>query len=268
MLYVRLGFDIAIIYLNFAGRRKLFTPEEKVLLNKRIPNLAEATSSKWLPLHSLAASGEFFLLDTLLKHNVDINGVDKDGLSAIHKAILCKKQAVINYLLRNSANPFIRDRHLWVRLNAPRHGRGVSWDDPELASIGKPCLGTIPTSSLWANNTSGVHVPSQLLAQAHPRLGAGPTDESSPLGPNRPFLASGHEVGTNWPLLTFIYYFLVIYAWPVAVIGLPMITLLYTDSFYQDGLTPLDLCLYSGHNSRTYELIKQLKQFPPWKSSA
>lgn len=30
--------------LNFAGRRKLFTPEEKVLLNKRIPNLAEATS--------------------------------------------------------------------------------------------------------------------------------------------------------------------------------------------------------------------------------
>lgn len=32
---------------------------------------------KWLPLHSLAASGEFFLLDKLLKHNVDINGVDK-----------------------------------------------------------------------------------------------------------------------------------------------------------------------------------------------
>lgn len=95
---------------NPQGRRKLFTPEEKVLLNKRIPNLAEATSSKWLPLHSLAASGEFFLLDTLLKHNVDINGVDKDGLSAIHKAILCKKQAVINYLLRNSANPFIRDK--------------------------------------------------------------------------------------------------------------------------------------------------------------
>ncbi|URD96175.1 Ankyrin repeat [Musa troglodytarum] len=80
---------------NPRGRRKLFTPEEK---------------SKWLPLHGLAASGEFFLLDTLLKHNVDINGVDKDGLSAMHKAILCKKQAIINYLLRNSANPFIRDK--------------------------------------------------------------------------------------------------------------------------------------------------------------
>lgn len=29
---------------NFIGRRKLFTPDEKILLNKRIPNLVEATS--------------------------------------------------------------------------------------------------------------------------------------------------------------------------------------------------------------------------------
>ncbi|ONK55924.1 uncharacterized protein A4U43_C10F2350 [Asparagus officinalis] len=92
------------------GTRKLFTQEEKTLLNKRIPNLGEATSSKWLPLHTLAASGEFYLLDALLKHNVDINAVDKDGLSAMHKAIFCKKQAIINYLLRNSANPHIRDK--------------------------------------------------------------------------------------------------------------------------------------------------------------
>ncbi|XP_038982755.1 uncharacterized protein LOC120110891 isoform X1 [Phoenix dactylifera] len=34
------------------GRRKLFTKDEKVLLNKRIPNLAEATSSKW-PIYGL-----------------------------------------------------------------------------------------------------------------------------------------------------------------------------------------------------------------------
>ncbi|XP_073002606.1 ankyrin repeat domain-containing protein, chloroplastic [Typha latifolia] len=92
------------------SRRKLFTDEEKVLLNKRIPDLGVATSNKWLPLHTIAASGEFYVLDRLLKHNVDINAVDKDGLSAIHKAILCKKQAIVNYLLRNSANPFVRDK--------------------------------------------------------------------------------------------------------------------------------------------------------------
>lgn len=34
----------------------------------------------------------------------------QDGLSAIHKAIICNKQAIVNYLLRNSANPFVRDR--------------------------------------------------------------------------------------------------------------------------------------------------------------
>ncbi|XP_028784399.1 ankyrin repeat domain-containing protein, chloroplastic isoform X2 [Neltuma alba] len=95
---------------NTEGRRKLFTKEEKALLNKRIPNLAAATSEKWLPLHTLAASGEFYLVDSLLKHNVDINAVDKDGLTALHKAIIGKKQAITNYLLRNSANPFILDK--------------------------------------------------------------------------------------------------------------------------------------------------------------
>ncbi|OAY84575.1 Ankyrin repeat domain-containing protein, chloroplastic [Ananas comosus] len=99
------------------GRRKLFSNEEKVLLNKRMPDLEVATSSKWLPLHTLAASGEFYLLDRLLRHNVDINGVDKDGLSAIHKAIICNKQAIVNYLLRNSANPFVRDRSGWTPLH-------------------------------------------------------------------------------------------------------------------------------------------------------
>ncbi|KAJ0967904.1 hypothetical protein J5N97_024821 [Dioscorea zingiberensis] len=92
------------------GSRKLFTKEEKALLNKRIPNTLDATSSKWLPLHTLAASGDFYLLDTLLKHNVDINAVDKDGLTAIHKAIIGKKQAIVNYLLRESSNPFFLDR--------------------------------------------------------------------------------------------------------------------------------------------------------------
>ncbi|GMI68235.1 ankyrin repeat protein, EMBRYO DEFECTIVE 2036, EMBRYO DEFECTIVE 16 [Hibiscus trionum] len=91
------------------GARKLFTKEEKLMLNRRVPDLAVATSGKWLPLHTLAASGEFNLVDALLKHNVDINAVDKNGLTAIHKAIVGKKQAITNYLLRESANPFVRD---------------------------------------------------------------------------------------------------------------------------------------------------------------
>lgn len=114
------GFDDVTEFLNGGGydpaerksegRRKLFSKEEKVLLNKRMPDLETATSDKWLPLHTLAASGAFYLLDTLLKHNVDINSVDKDGWTAIHKAIIGKKQAVTNHLLRKSANPFLCDK--------------------------------------------------------------------------------------------------------------------------------------------------------------
>ncbi|GAU22675.1 hypothetical protein TSUD_234960 [Trifolium subterraneum] len=91
------------------GRPKLFTSEEKALFNNKKPNLEVATSDKWLPLHTLAASGESFLLETLLKHNVDINAKDKDGLTALYKAVIGRKHAITNYLLRNSANPFVQD---------------------------------------------------------------------------------------------------------------------------------------------------------------
>ncbi|XP_038881908.1 ankyrin repeat domain-containing protein, chloroplastic [Benincasa hispida] len=92
------------------GPRKLFSKEEKVLLNKRVPDLASAHSDMWLPLHTLAGSGEFYLVDELLKNNVDINAVDKVGFTALHRAVIAKKQAITNYLLRESANPFVRDK--------------------------------------------------------------------------------------------------------------------------------------------------------------
>ncbi|XP_076950686.1 ankyrin repeat domain-containing protein, chloroplastic-like [Bidens hawaiensis] len=92
------------------GPRKLFTKDEKFSMNRRVPDLAAATSGKWQPLHTIAASGEFYLLDTLMKYNEDINVPNKEGLTAIHKAILGKKHAICNYLLRNSMNPFVRDK--------------------------------------------------------------------------------------------------------------------------------------------------------------
>lgn len=49
--------------------------------NLLINNCDIIFQGKWLPLHTLAASGEFYLMDALLKHNVDINAVDKvDGM--------------------------------------------------------------------------------------------------------------------------------------------------------------------------------------------
>ncbi|XP_019182617.1 PREDICTED: ankyrin repeat domain-containing protein, chloroplastic [Ipomoea nil] len=92
------------------GRRKLFSKEEKLLLNNKFPDLAVATSGKWQPFHTFAASGEFYFSRSLLKHIVDVNLPDNDGLTAIHRAILAKKHAIFNFLLRESANPLIRDK--------------------------------------------------------------------------------------------------------------------------------------------------------------
>ncbi|KAL9267582.1 Ankyrin repeat domain-containing protein [Drosera capensis] len=80
------------------GRTKLFTKEERNLLN-----------GKWLPLHSLAASGNFILLTSLLKHVDEINAKDQQGLTALHKAIISKQQSITTCPLRESANPLVRD---------------------------------------------------------------------------------------------------------------------------------------------------------------
>jgi len=34
----------------------------------------------------------------------------QDGLTALQRAVIGKKQAITNYLLRNSANPFVQDK--------------------------------------------------------------------------------------------------------------------------------------------------------------
>lgn len=91
-------------------RRQLYTPEEKILLNQRTPDLQRATSAKWIPLHTFATAGQSYLLDFLLTHNVDINSVDKDGLTALHKAVLCKKEGIVSYLLKAGGNALIRDK--------------------------------------------------------------------------------------------------------------------------------------------------------------
>ncbi|KAJ4973610.1 hypothetical protein NE237_006784 [Protea cynaroides] len=185
--------------------RKLFTKEEKKLLNKRIPNLTDATCGKWLPLHTLAASGEFYLVDSLLKHTVDINATDKDGLTALHRAIICKKQAITNYLLRENANPFVRDKEGATLMH-------------------------------YAVQTASSHtIKILLLYNVDINL---PDDD-------------------GWTPLH-----LAVQARRTDVVRLLLIKGADKMLKNRDGLTPLELCLHSGRDTRTYELIKLLKQLP------
>ncbi|KAH9623101.1 hypothetical protein KSS87_002532 [Heliosperma pusillum] len=172
------------------GRQKLFTKEEKVQMNAKIPKLAIATSLKWLPLHTLAASGEFYLLNNLLNYEVDVNAVDQDGLTALHKAIICKKQAITSFLLRESANPSVRDKD------------GATLMHYAVRSSSSEAIKTLLLHNVDINvQDNDGWTPLHLAVQSR-----------------------------------------------------------RTDV---DGLTPLELCLHSGRDSKTYMLIKLLKQLLP-----
>ncbi|CAH2043018.1 unnamed protein product, partial [Thlaspi arvense] len=183
------------------GPRKLLSKEEKFMLNSRIPNLAVATSKKWLPLHTLAATGEFYLLDSLLKHNLDINATDVGGMTALHRAIIGKKQAITNYLLRESANPFVLD------------DEGATLMHYAVQTASAPTI--------------------KLLLLYNADLNAQDRDGWTPLH-------------------------VAVQARRSDIVKL----LLIKGADIQDGLTPLGLCLYLGRETRTYEVMKMLKEFP------
>ncbi|KAJ7961615.1 Ankyrin repeat domain-containing protein, chloroplastic [Quillaja saponaria] len=88
---------------------QLLEPEEKVILQQNaIPNLEKISSEKWSPLHTLALSGQIPYIDKLLENGFNIDFHDKEGLTALHKAIIGKKEAVISHLLRKGASPHVK----------------------------------------------------------------------------------------------------------------------------------------------------------------
>lgn len=90
---------------------KLLEPEEKAILQKNeVPDFTKLTSPKWIPFHTLATTGQILLIDDVLKHGFDVNAANKDGLTAIHKAVLCKREAVVSRLLKRGADPHVRDK--------------------------------------------------------------------------------------------------------------------------------------------------------------
>ncbi|CAA3021961.1 ankyrin repeat domain-containing EMB506, chloroplastic [Olea europaea subsp. europaea] len=89
---------------------QLLSPEERAVLEQNeAPNLEKISTAKWNPLHTFALAGQIKFMDGLLENGYDIDLVDKDGLTALHHAIIGKREAVISHLLRKGANPQARD---------------------------------------------------------------------------------------------------------------------------------------------------------------
>ncbi|KAJ7563477.1 hypothetical protein O6H91_03G111800 [Diphasiastrum complanatum] len=89
---------------------KLLSAEEKTLLKAKVPDLKKLTGKKWLPLHTLSASGRTVIVDELLTHGVDVNATDKDGLTALHKAIASGKETIVKHLIKAGADVFVKDK--------------------------------------------------------------------------------------------------------------------------------------------------------------
>ncbi|KAB2075649.1 hypothetical protein ES319_A07G236900v1 [Gossypium barbadense] len=90
---------------------QLLGPEEKAILQQNAsPNLRRISTDKWKPLQTLALSLQIHSMDKLLEDGLNIDEVDKDGHTALHKAIIGKREAVISHLLRKGANPHVQDK--------------------------------------------------------------------------------------------------------------------------------------------------------------
>ncbi|KAL7242754.1 hypothetical protein ACSBR1_015192 [Camellia fascicularis] len=94
---------------------QLLGPEERDILQQNAtPNLGKISTvsgqTKWNPFHSLGLAGQIHYMDMLLGNGLRINLADKDGMTALHTAIIGTKEAVVSHLLRKGANPNIGDR--------------------------------------------------------------------------------------------------------------------------------------------------------------
>ncbi|KAF7129983.1 hypothetical protein RHSIM_Rhsim10G0026300 [Rhododendron simsii] len=90
---------------------QLLEPEERDILKQNAtPNIDRISTAKWNPLHSLALAGQIHHMDMLLENGLHIDLVDKDGLTALHTAIIGKKEPVISHILRKGANPNVADQ--------------------------------------------------------------------------------------------------------------------------------------------------------------
>ncbi|KAI3462985.1 hypothetical protein Pfo_019648 [Paulownia fortunei] len=101
---------------------QLLGPEERAILEQNeAPNLEKLSTAKWKPLHTFALAGQIKFMDALLDKGYNINLVDKDGLTALHFAVIGKREAVISHLLRKGANPEAKDQSLSQDGATPLH---------------------------------------------------------------------------------------------------------------------------------------------------
>ncbi|KAL3640134.1 hypothetical protein CASFOL_015102 [Castilleja foliolosa] len=90
---------------------QMLTQEERAILEQNeATDLDKLSTSKWKLMHTFALAGQIKSMDGLLEKGYNIEQVDKDGSTALHLAVIGKREAVISHLLRKGANSEARDQ--------------------------------------------------------------------------------------------------------------------------------------------------------------
>lgn len=88
------------------------TPPERDEYLDQWRNYGSTVPAKWMPLHTLAASGNLFhMCDLLRQEGNNLNAVDKDGETALRKAVVYGKPTSAKHLIEAGADPFVQDSH-------------------------------------------------------------------------------------------------------------------------------------------------------------
>ncbi|XP_010272028.1 PREDICTED: ankyrin repeat domain-containing protein EMB506, chloroplastic isoform X2 [Nelumbo nucifera] len=211
---------------------QLLGSEEKAILQQNeAPVLRKISTEKWSPLHTLALSGQINFMDKLLEQGVDIDAVDRDGFTALHKAVIGKKEVVISHLLRKGANPHIRDRNGATPLHYAVQ------------------VGAMQTVKLLIKYKVDVNVAdNEGWTPLHVAIQSRCRDIAKVL------LVNGADKNRRNKVLS---------AWlSIQVLTLRIDLLPIQWSSMHDGKTPLDLSLCYGKDFKSYDLAKLLKLVP------
>ncbi|KAH1242029.1 Tubby-like F-box protein 8 [Glycine max] len=95
---------------------------------------------KWLPLHTLAVCGEFYLLDSLLKHNVDINVLKNEDSGPLKESTSLIEHRKWDglYCLPSEKSEIVSDEYLPT--NDPKFNNNINDEAAELVKLTEQSL--------------------------------------------------------------------------------------------------------------------------------
>ncbi len=82
----------------------------EILLNNKAKINTETKKGKWTPLHAAFFYDHFFIVALLLKHNVNVNAQNIDGITPLHLAYYKKNRVMIYLLLLYGAKDISRQQ--------------------------------------------------------------------------------------------------------------------------------------------------------------